>query len=219
MHWTTLAKDTTPATGYKGGGKSPAAIGATIAIHVAVAALVILIPAKIIVLEPDGGLITENIPLPPEPPVEPQIRPETKTKVTVPDHPEVAGTTTTGPTFVNNPGPEILPAGNGGTTVDPPSVPVFVDASIDPRNKAGFQPDYPGSMIRQQIEGFVTLRVFISDEGRVTAAELIKATDSAFWDATRKQAMKYWRFRPATRDGVPVASERVMTVRFRLADV
>ena len=58
-----------------------------------------------------------------------------------------------------------------------------------------------------------------SPEAVFRAVELIEATDPAFWEATRKQALKYWRFRPATRDGMPVTSDQIMTVRFRLADI
>ena len=108
----------------------------------------------------------------------------------------------------------------GTTTIDPPLPdPVFIRASLDQRRIGDIQPPYPGAMIRAQMEGFVKVHVFIGADGRVSSVELIEATDPAFWEATRKQALKYWRFRPATRDGMPVTSDQIMTVRFRLADI
>jgi protein TonB len=95
---------------------------------------------------------------------------------------------------------------------------VVIDASIDPRARAAFQPDYPGTMIRQGVEGAVTVRMGIGADGRVTDIEKISATDESFWLATRRHALREWRFRPATRDGVPIASTRVLTVRFTLTD-
>ena len=34
----------------------------------------------------------------------------------------------------------------------------------------------------------------------------------------QRHALRKWRFRPATRDGVAVASTKVLTVRFTLND-
>jgi protein TonB len=95
----------------------------------------------------------------------------------------------------------------------------MVDASIDPRVLAMFQPDYPGAMVRQGMEGKVTVRVTIGADGRVIDVERLSATDEAFWLATQRHALRKWRFRPATRDGVAVSSSKVLTVHFRLADV
>ena len=73
-------------------------------------------------------------------------------------------------------------------------------------------------MIRAEMEGFATVRVLIGTDGRVKQVEAVKASDTAFLDATRKQALSKWRFLPATRDGEPVESWREMTVRFQLPD-
>ena len=62
------------------------------------------------------------------------------------------------------------------------------------------------------------MRVTIDERGRVTAVELIKATDPRFFDETRDQALRYWRFDPARRDGVAVVSDQIMTVHFRLEE-
>ncbi len=96
--------------------------------------------------------------------------------------------------------------------------PVFKTAQINPRFIKALQPAYPPGMIREEREGVVTVRVLIGTDGRVRVVETIKADETVFLEATRKQALSKWRFLPATRDGTPVESWREMTVRFELPD-
>ncbi|KQX20865.1 MULTISPECIES: energy transducer TonB [unclassified Sphingomonas] len=91
-------------------------------------------------------------------------------------------------------------------------------ATIDPSAMARFQPDYPSELVRAELEGTATVRVLIGTDGRVKAVELVSATHPGFFDATKRQALRYWRFRPATRDGIATESWRTMTVRFTLED-
>lgn len=109
----------------------------------------------------------------------------------------------------------------GPIPLTPPGTrePVLIAARPDPSRLGDFQPAYPASMIRQQVEGFAKVRVHIAISGRVDAVELIECTDEAFWKATREQALRRWRFTPATRDGIAIPAEQVMTVRFRLSDI
>ena len=46
--------------------------------------------------------------------------------------------------------------------------------------------------------------------------EKIRATSDAFFRATERQALRHWRFKPATVDGRPVESRTTMTVHFQL---
>ncbi|OHT17736.1 Gram-negative bacterial tonB protein [Sphingomonas haloaromaticamans] len=71
-------------------------------------------------------------------------------------------------------------------------------------------------MARQEIEGVVVVRVLIGADGRVKAVEQVSTTDPAFFEATKRQALRAWRFRPATRDGVAVESWRTMRVKFEM---
>lgn len=94
--------------------------------------------------------------------------------------------------------------------------PVFVAASIEPSALARFQPDYPPDLIRAEIEGSATVRVLIGADGRVKAVELVSAAQPGFFEATKRQALRYWRFRPATKDGIATENWQMMTVRFRI---
>ena len=55
----------------------------------------------------------------------------------------------------------------------------------------------------------------VDEKGRVTEARALSG-HSALREAARK-AVLGWRFAPATRDGVPVASTHRVPVQFRLA--
>lgn len=94
--------------------------------------------------------------------------------------------------------------------------PKMLPATIDPSAMARFQPDYPSELVRAELEGTATVRVLISADGKVKAVEMVSATHPGFFDATKRQALRYWKFRPATKDGIATESWRTMTVRFTL---
>lgn len=216
------------AAGYRGGRESPIGIGGAVAVHALLVGGFLLMPGDVIAPYVPPILIGRPIPLDPPPPPEAEKPQPPSRKALQPAHdplpskPDAAVDLTTGG------GPMVL--GDGGLGegqrregVIPPPLsapePVLVEAGIDPRALAAFQPDYPASMIRQGVEGTVTVRVAIGADGRVTGVERLAASDEAFWIATQRHALRKWRFRPATRDGEPVASSKVLTVHFRLADL
>jgi periplasmic protein TonB len=98
--------------------------------------------------------------------------------------------------------------------IDKIPTPIFKAALRDPKFARSFQPDYPVGMLRQEIEGNVTVRVLVGTDGRVRQVQVLSATDPDFARATEKQALKAWRFKPATRDGVAVEDWQTLTVRF-----
>ena len=116
--------------------------------------------------------------------------------------------------------PPLPPAGLGDGVLDkaepPVAPPVLTGAGIDPRFVRDLQPPYPPSLERLEIEGAVTVRVQVGLDGRVTAVELVRADNPAFFASTRDWALKRWRFKPATRDGAPVATWLTKTVQFRI---
>jgi protein TonB len=125
---------------------------------------------------------------------------------------------------VGDPAPFIIPSiGRGEVAVPadpplppppPPAPPVREEASIDPR--ARLQPAYPPAEERAAVEGSVTVSVLIGTDGRVKRVEKVRAATDAFFRATEQQALRHWRFKPATVDGKPVESRKTMTVHFRL---
>lgn len=105
------------------------------------------------------------------------------------------------------------------TTIDPPKlVPPLMGAEQDPRYLRDFQPEYPSSELRAQRDGQVRVRILIGVDGRVKAVEQVSATSTAFFEVTKRQALGKWRFKPASRGGVPEESWKIMNVRFELAN-
>lgn len=213
---------------YGAGRKSPLGLGGTVAVHALVIGAFLLIPKEVIdTFRPSPPIETYPVPEDPPPPLDPVE--DARTDPQIETKPQPQRPTATDPLIALPKGDTPLTgndrSGDSGP-ITPPYIPpppplpdpVLTDASIDPRAAAGFQPDYPGTMIRQGVEGAVTVRVSISPEGRVTAIEKVNATDESFWLATQRHALRKWRFRPATRDGVAIASTKTLTVRFTLTN-
>jgi len=109
--------------------------------------------------------------------------------------------------------------GGTGTVVDPPKpvpAPVVVAPGVDPRYADALQPSYPAEERRAGREGRVVVRVLVGTDGRVKDVVRVAAASDAFWRATEDQARRRWRFKPGTRDGVPVEAWREMALTFRL---
>jgi len=111
-------------------------------------------------------------------------------------------------------------AGTGeAIAIDPIRIapdPVIVEARLNERYAGQFQPAYPPGQLRLEREGEVSVRVLIGSDGRVKQIELIDSPHQDFWNVTRKQALRSWRFMPATRDGKPFESWMTLKVRFKI---
>jgi periplasmic protein TonB len=205
---------------------NPATMSAAILVNGSIILAVALSPVIVEHL-PGPTVITghniENRPPPePEKPVEQQqapkaepiFAPERKVDIKVPVDKGVTTTTNEGDNSFALDGTggddfaEVVPE-----TFKPP-VPIFKTALRDPKFARDFQPDYPVGKLRLEIEGTVTVRVLIGTDGRVRQVQVLRATDPEFAKATEKQALRAWRFKPATRDGTPVEDWQTLTVRF-----
>lgn len=204
--------------------RSPVSLGAAIAINGAVVGALLLanptfVKEKIKVIE------AINIPLvtPPPDPIDPPKPVEQKVAQQAQRETPTVSDIPIAPTGSDFKFPLVDPPLNPGTgdlgvtrTIDPPHTPVFVGSQIHPRYRDALQPPYPPGMIRAEKEGVVVVRVLVGADGRVKEVQKIEAADDAFFRATVDQAMKRWRFVPATSDGQPVESWRTMTLRFNL---
>ncbi len=76
---------------------------------------------------------------------------------------------------------------------------------------------YPPVALRQRIEGTVELNVLVDDRGVVTDAQIVtSAGGRAGLDEAAVDNAKKRRYRPATKDGVPVKVWMPLRVQFRL---
>jgi periplasmic protein TonB len=208
---------------------SPASLGLVILLHGALITAVVLIKSPTFLRLTHPPIVVDMIDDPTVPPADPQRpppdQPQPQPRQEVLDH--VAPTVDThpiGPT-VDSHQENVVVASNtadSGTGIIPvlpppdPPAPVRRAAQIDSSSR--LQPPYPPSEYRLQRDGRVQVRVIIGPDGRVIDVERISATSDAFWQVTREQALRHWRFRPATVDGRPVQDSRIMSLVFRIED-
>jgi protein TonB len=208
---------------------SPVGAGAALAVNGAlIAGLILAFAPQIVSVIQHKTLETYEVPkeVPPPPPVD-DIKPKVDTVHNDPQiyhPPEVVPTHSDSQIVGSDVRIDTLPligppATSGGDVIreTPVLPPPLIAAVVDPRYARDFQPDYPSSGIRDGTEGIATVRVLIGADGRVKSIEQVNATIPAFFDATRRQALAHWRFKPATRGGVPQESWKTMTVRFVLS--
>jgi protein TonB len=77
------------------------------------------------------------------------------------------------------------------------------------------QPLYTEPARRARVQGFVILQATIDRTGRVTDVEVVKPLPFGL-DASAVQAVRQWRFTPATLQGRPVPVYFRLTVHFRV---
>ena len=204
-------------------GRHPVAALLAVGLPAALVAAVALSPMVIDTVPKADPMVGTLIKLPPPPPP-PEPTPDAK-----PTPRTASATDTVKPVFETMPsfenrvveGPVVIDLGPvdpgpPARPVDPPPAPKLVFAELDPRYAGAFQPDYPASEQRREIEGVAKVRVLIGTDGRVKAVELVSTDSPGFFAETKRRALARWRFKPATRGGVAEESWKTMTVRFEI---
>ena len=75
-------------------------------------------------------------------------------------------------------------------------------------------PAYPLELMKQNIQGTVTLYAIIRSDGSVTDVRVLRSVDDRL-DEFAREALARWHFRPATKNGNAVDLEAVVTIPFR----
>ncbi|HWY56163.1 MAG TPA: TonB family protein [Terriglobales bacterium] len=75
-------------------------------------------------------------------------------------------------------------------------------------------PGYPLELMRQNVQGTVILSAVIHSNGSVGDVRVLRGVDDRL-DGYASAALSRWRFRPATRNGDPVALQTVVMIPFR----
>jgi len=75
-------------------------------------------------------------------------------------------------------------------------------------------PKYPPALIEAHVDGEVVLYAIIRKDGSVDSIQLVRGIDPQL-DMNSIEALGRWKFRPATREGVPVDLETVVHIPFR----
>jgi TonB family protein len=74
-------------------------------------------------------------------------------------------------------------------------------------------PKYPPTLINDHVEGEVVLYAVIRRDGSVDSIQLVRGIDPDL-DANAMQALSQWKFRPATKQGVPIELEAIVHIPF-----
>lgn len=95
---------------------------------------------------------------------------------------------------------------------EPDVTPEMVPASpLAGQNPA---PTYPAEALRVGEGGTVVLRVEVAADGTPANIEFARRSGSRELDRAAREAVRQWRFNPATRNGEPVASTIEVPVEF-----
>lgn len=98
---------------------------------------------------------------------------------------------------------ELNAAGHGGSDLSAPEAITKVD------------PAYPQDLMHDRVEGTVVLYAVIHADGSVGEVRVLEGFDDRLNENARK-ALEQWRFRPGTKDGMPVDIEAVVRVPFKV---
>jgi TonB family protein len=107
-----------------------------------------------------------------------------------------------------------LSTGNGKQPAAP-EVPLPVGGDVKPAQLISHaSPIYPALAKNQHVSGNVLVDALIDANGRVTSMKVISGPTLLHQAAM--DAVRQWKYQPATLDGKPVAMHLTVTVQFRL---
>ncbi len=76
--------------------------------------------------------------------------------------------------------------------------------------------EYPPDALRDGFEGVVKLRLVVDEEGNVREATVLSDPGRGLGAAAARAAKRWFKFRPARKDGAAVATEIPFTVEFQI---
>lgn len=114
------------------------------------------------------------------------------------------------------PAPALGRIGKPVTTEDEPAPATSEGGAVTaPKKIDGPQPAYPDAARKDGIEGIVVLDCLIGADGQVHDIKVLRPLPEGLTEAAT-EAVRQWRFEPATKDGRPIEARYVLTVRFTL---
>lgn len=105
--------------------------------------------------------------------------------------------------------------GTGGKDAASPAAPLPVGGDVTPAKLiSSVSPMYPALAKSQHVAGDVVIDALIDANGRVTTMKVISGPTLLHQAA--KDALKQWKYRPATLDGNPVSMHLTVKLQFRM---
>jgi len=131
-------------------------------------------------------------------------------------HPQTASASTPAPAAKRPTPRPAAPEGRIGTVAQTANAPPRRTQATFPRYLRNPPPAYPKAELRRRREGLVILTVTVGADGRATTVSVGQSSGIAAFDRAARDAVKRWRFVPATVDGRPVDGIARVPVRFAL---
>jgi len=100
------------------------------------------------------------------------------------------------------------------TAPDPGAGPPLEISASSPVPIRSPEPTYPARALRRGESGEVVLRIHVDARGVPDRVEIAASSGSRDLDRAAQRAVQRWRFRPAMRDGSPVAGMVTVPIRF-----
>jgi TonB family protein len=119
--------------------------------------------------------------------------------------------------FAQQSGTGAVPGGATGAVIKQPEpVPAAKPAVVVMPEIVHFEnAPYPAEAAKAGIQGNVVLKLTVDKEGNVTAADVLEPAGNGFDEAAQAAALKF-KFKPATKDGVPFAVKIKYSYAFTL---
>lgn len=105
------------------------------------------------------------------------------------------------------PQPEVTPT---------PQPPITVPPRVDASGRHNKPPAYPALSRRMKEEGEVILKLRILRDGRVAAVRIHESSGYPRLDRAAVEAVRYWRYQPATVGGEAIEYDYLQPIEFRL---
>ncbi|MGE3774599.1 MAG: energy transducer TonB [Gammaproteobacteria bacterium] len=160
---------------------------------------------------------------PPPPPPKPEPKPKPKPKPVPKPKPEprpeppppAPVEPTPAPPSPSPPAPpSARPAAPAAAVATAPREAVYVA----PVPVGKVQPNFPLLARRRGWEGTVVVRFEVDTAGKIANVEVAQSSGRSILDEEAVRAVKRRPFKPATRDGVPVAAQHTIRITFKLKD-
>jgi TonB family protein len=112
-----------------------------------------------------------------------------------------------------------LALASGDTPSGPPSdsgaaPPVPTNDITPPEKTSDVHPSYPPEAKEAGREGRVVLKIIVKKDGSVQYVKTLKSMPE--FDSAAIEAVRQWKYKPAMKDGEPVAVYVTVTVNFKL---
>jgi len=108
-----------------------------------------------------------------------------------------------------------VPGGVPGVTEVPDEILQIGGAIVKPEVIRRVQPNYTEVARKARVQGVVIVEAIVDKQGSVTNVRVLKGLPMGL-EQSAMDAVKQWKFKPATLNGRPVSVYFVLTINFRL---